>query len=361
MDDTTTDQRLGEAARRNTRARFEQWARNPACLANTVSAVHNVRMADVARAIGIPPTFGQSPFAIVRGETFERSLFWEEGARIREALIESEVLPPDARGFADFRIAMNGGPLPTLDAAIEATTNLITGIAHGAPDPPSVVAAATVRIPKGVMLPEAILILDVLAVRTDSPTPELVVGEIKTYPDRGGHTDPHDLALARAQAGLYVHALEMLVDQLGLAGRVTVRTDGFLMLTRPGSNRPSIRAGEDLAFQAQRARRGFELLERAALGLPPFDPVGDDPVAAVSHAATEYSEACLSFCDLAPRCHKEALAAGNPAVLGDDVRRFLGTVNLHRAMKLLDGDPPSTEAEEDLMRRIAEADRMVAR
>jgi len=153
----------------------------------------------------------------------------------------------------------------------------------------------------------------------------------------------------------------MLVDQLGVADRVTVRADGFLVLTRPGSNRPSIRPGEDLRYQAERARRGFELLERAALGLPPFSPVDDDPIEAVAHTPTEYSEACLLFCDLAPRCHEEALAAGNPAVLGNDVRRFLGPVSLHRAMELLDGDPPANETEADLVRRIEEVEWMVAR
>jgi hypothetical protein len=42
-----------DAARRNTRMRFEQWvAHNPACAANTLSAVHNVRMDKVPQ----PPT-----------------------------------------------------------------------------------------------------------------------------------------------------------------------------------------------------------------------------------------------------------------------------------------------------------------
>ena len=31
-----------------------------------------------------------------------------------------------------------------------------------------------------------------------------MVGEIKTYPDRGGHTDGGELAQARAQAGVYI-------------------------------------------------------------------------------------------------------------------------------------------------------------
>lgn len=345
----------------NTRARFEQWAQNPLCQANTISAVHNIRMAEVARAEGVNPKFGQSPFALARGETFEKFLLNRNGERILEELIKKEVLPPDADGLADFRVRMNGGPQPDLNAAIAATSDLVLQLAAGSSDSSAVVAGATVRIPRGVMLPEAILILDVLVIRTDGEVPELIVGEVKTYPDRGGHTDPHSLATARAQAGLYVHALELLIDELGVRGRVEVSQVGFLVLTRPGSNQPSIRAGEDLRFQAERARRGFELLERAALGLPPFDPVGEDKLAAVRHAETDYSEACLSFCDRASKCHMDAHAAGNPAVLGDDVARFLGEVDLHRAVELLDGATPQTPAEKDLIRRIDETEWLVTR
>lgn len=345
----------------NTRARFEQWAQNPSCQANTISAVHNIRMSEVAIADGVKPTFGQSPFALARGENFEQSLFYNQGERILEGLIEKDVIPPEASGFLDLRLGMNRGPLASLETAINATSNLLREVATYSSVVPSVVAGATIRIPRGVMLPEAILILDVIAIRTDGTVPELIVGEVKTYPDRGGHTDASSLATARAQAGLYVHALELLVEQLDLGGQIAVSHLGFLVLTRPGSNRPSIRAGEDLRFQAERARRGFELLERSALGLPPFDPVGNDPIVAVQHAATDYSEACLSFCDRAAKCHLDALDAGNPAVLGDNVVRFLGEVDLHRAMELLDGSTPSGAAEEDLMRRIAESDRIAAR
>ena len=34
--------------RRDTRLRFEQWAKNPVCQANTMSAVHNIKMHKVA-------------------------------------------------------------------------------------------------------------------------------------------------------------------------------------------------------------------------------------------------------------------------------------------------------------------------
>ena len=360
---------LRDAARRNTRMRFEQWAHNPGCEANTLSAVHNVRMDKVAEGEGHPVTFGQSPFAIARGTTFEASLLRNGAERLLEALIEKGVLPPEATGFEDLRLRMNGGRrVQSLDQAIAATTDLLTRAAAARTPAeraalPALVAAATVRIPRGVMLPEAVLILDAVALRTDGDRPELIVGEVKTYPDRGGHTDPGELAGARAQAGVYLHALQLTVAALGLAADLDIALHGFLVLTRPGSNRPSVRAGEELRYQAERARRGFDRLEQAALALPAVAAGVGEPAAVeeallrmVIDAPTNYHEACLSFCDRAPGCYAAALAAGDPVVLGDDVRRFLGAVSLPRALELLDGADPADPAEEDVLRRIAEVD-----
>ena len=354
-----------ERARRNTRGRFEQWAHNPTCEANTVSAVHNVKMADVAVADGITPSFGQSPFALARGETFERALLRDGATRMLDELVRTGVLPEGATGFVDHRLRMNGGgPLRSLDDALDRTRQLLVDLAAATLDPPpALVAAATVRIPRGVMLPEAILIIDVLAVRTDGDRPRLVVGEVKTYPDRGGHTDPGQLAGARAQAGLYVHALDVVCAELGITDRIDVDRDGFLVLSRPGSAFPSVRAGEDLRYQARRAERGFAQLEAAAQRLPtrwaPDDePTASDLLDAVRTSGTSYGNSCLTFCDRAPVCHAAALAAGDPAVLGDDMARFLGSVDLHRATELLDGAPPANPAEVDLVERIAAADRL---
>jgi hypothetical protein len=111
-------------------------------------------MADVAIREGYKPTFGQSPFALARGQTFERNLLWNDAERLLAELIRHSVLPEDAAGLADFRLAMNGGPLSGMEVAIEATRDLISGLAQGTiTDPPAVVASATIRIPRGVMLP----------------------------------------------------------------------------------------------------------------------------------------------------------------------------------------------------------------
>jgi hypothetical protein len=345
-------------SRRDTRARFEQWAKNPDCEANTISAVHGVKMADVAVSEGLTPTMGQSPFAIARGQSFEGSLLWNNAERLREALVEAQVIPVQPDGFVDLRMRRMGGPFADLDEALGETTRLLQAVAARRPPTPgaalpSIVAGATVRIPAAVMLPEALLVIDVLTIRYDEGIVVLTVGEIKTYPDRGGYTDGAELATARGQAGVYVHGLDLVVAELGLSDRLRVDRQGFLVLSRPGYNRPSIRAGEDLRYQAKRAERGFAQLEKAASELPP--PGTADLLATIRNAATAYCERCVTFCDRAPSCHARAEAQGNPVVLGEDVARFLGTIDLPRALKLMDGAKPANPAEADLVRRLGRA------
>lgn len=345
----TSRQTKPDKQRRDTRLRFEQWARNPRCRANTLSAVHGIRMEEVAKADGVTSTMGQSPFAIARGQTFERSLFRDDAKALREALIEAAVLPENAKGFADFRLRVNSGAMQDLDAAIAGTSELLSRIALRKAAP-AIIAGASIRLPRLVMLPETILVADVVAVDTRDELPTLIVGEIKTYPDRGGYTDGGELAQARAQAGVYVHGLRTAVTELDLADRLTVSLTGFLVLSRPGFSRPSVRAGEDLRFQAWRAQRGFRQLEEAAKGLPP--PGNENPIAAIRAAETYYCQDCVSFCERAPTCFSRAVEKSDAVVLGEDVARFLGKTSLPRAVELLKGARPRDAAEADVARRL---------
>jgi hypothetical protein len=153
------------------------------------------------------------------------------------------------------------------------------------------------------------------------------------------------------------------VEELGIADKVEVAYDGFLVLTRPGSNWAAVRPNEDLRFQAERAKRGFDLLEEAAAALPPVEgepPTAEDVFQAVIGSKTSYSESCLSFCDRAPKCFRGAYEAGDPVILGEDTRRFLGETSLHRLEELLEGARPANDAEVDLLRRIGESEASAA-
>lgn len=345
---------MADVKHRDTRRRFEQWARNPLCEANAVSAVHGIKMSDVAEREGLQPTFGQSPFALARGQAFERGLLAKGAAKMKEALAEAGVLPTAEARFIDLRLRRHGGPLHSQDDARSETSGLLTSLAASPRDDrePSLIAGATIVVPGGVMLPEALLVLDVLvALRGDGP-PTLRVGEVKTYPDRGGYTDTTELATTRAQAGVYVHGLRLVLGELGIGNQVSVSNRGFLVLTKPGYNIARVRANEDLEFQAKRAERGFARL-RAAAEITP-KPDKDKPEEAVQRAATHYCDACVQFCDRASLCQRRALEAGDPAVLGDDTKRLLGETSLHRAVELLRGDKPRDPAERDLARRLQE-------
>ena len=347
-----------EEARGNTRARFEQWAKNPTCDANTLSAVHNVRLDKAAASLGLDPSFGQSPFAIARGNTFEWGLFADEAARLREALERKNCLPADSTGFLDLRLRMNGGQdIRSIDEALDKTAEWLAGVAASGEPEASIVAAPMVRIPRGVILPEALLIIDLVTALPNGDSVLLTVGEIKVFPDRGGHTDPGQLAGARAQAGLYRRALEMTLEAAGLADSVSVAPHGTLAFTWPGSNQPAIRAHEDLTYQAIRAERGFERLEEVAGAIVRKDDFSADLpelIERVVSAETDYSEACLSFCDLAPRCHKRALEAEAGIVLGTEADRLLGEVKLSRAIELMNGAEPTSDTEADLQRQLSE-------
>lgn len=346
-----------ERARRETRRRFEQWARNPECHSNVMSAVHNVKMGAAARRENPnAPRDGQSVFALSRGLNFEASLVDNDGEILLGALIRSGVLAGASSDLLDHRIAANGGPLADLDGAIASGHEFLNTLARersfsGA------ISSFTVRIPRGVMLPEAILIIDLLAVDCSGETPTISVGEIKTYADRGGHTSKSDLATARAQMGLYVHALETTIDGLGLSDAIHVSSAGFLVLTYPGSNRPSIRSGEDLRFQRERARRGFDIMESAAQLMNGEYGAGDeddpeDLLDLVLHADTHFQDSCISFCERANACFERALESGRGVVLGDETERFLNGISLHRADELMSGDKPRTLAESDFLNRM---------
>lgn len=348
---------IARRGRADIRARLEQWAKNPRCPSNGFSVILGIPMRDVAIAEGLRPTTGQSRFALAAGYRFERFLLADEARLLREELAKKGVVSPGSCGFLDLRLTKNGGPLRYQEEAIGATQKVLQQAAAAAEATPSIVASAAIRLPGSPLLPEAVLVLDALVIQRERSPTHLVVAEFKTYPDRGGFTDTVSLAGARAQAGTYVHGLEVLVRQLDLSAALVVSSQGILILTRPGSYQPSIRVDEDLRYQAARARRGLAGLQRLAVDIA--GRAGDDPMRCILEAETVYGPSCLAFCDRARGCFLRALQRGDPAILGEESEAFLGSVDLERAARLLGGAKSCNAGEEDLLQRLREAGRTI--
>ncbi len=169
--------------RRDTRLLFEQFACHPGCQANVTSAVLGIPMHVVAEmehpGAG---TFGQSPFALAQGVTFEKSLFSDGAARLREGLATAGVLASDEAEFVDLRLHMNGGRgTHSLDEAAVRTRALLEELATRGRSLPVIVAGAALQLPgEPVLLPGAMLAIDALVARDAGDCTELIVGEVKT-------------------------------------------------------------------------------------------------------------------------------------------------------------------------------------
>ena len=344
----------------NTRVRFEQWAKNPQCAANTVSAVLNVPMGMVAQKVDLPNRKSVSPFAVVRGDLFERDLLADDAEKLRSGLIKKGALFERSHGFRDFRLTKNKGTQNSLQAALDESAKFLKEIVdQESGQVPTITTGLTLRLPKGTMIPDATLILDVMTIDPRQKPYLLRVGEIKIYPDRGGHTDPGNLASARAQAGVYKHALEEWIALNELQDALVVDDTGFLVFTWPGSNWPVIREREDLKEQANRAMRGFKQLDEVGQrvvgeDLSNYEP--DQYIDWVLHSEKNYRESCWGFCDLAAQCQDLALKNKSGILLGSEVASLLGSVDLERAVELMDGELPKSEHEESLKLRLRAMD-----
>lgn len=350
----------------NTRVRFEQWAKNPTCEANTVSAVLNVPTGLVAEKMGFKNQKQLPPFAIARGLAFEKYLFQDDAKKILSAMIQQKMISVDESvEFIDYR---HQGNLQGLSKSAERSAELSkifleSLVLKKASRVPKLVTGVTIKLAKGVMLPEATLILDCLLATWDetieTPRWRLKVGEIKIFPDRGGYTDPSQISSARAQAGVYKHALEEWALENKVQKALSVDDFGFLVFTWPGSTFPVLRPNEDLRSQAQRAKDGFNRMDLVGSRVinskaGEYDP--EEYVDWVAHSKTNFREACWEFCDLARRCQDQALEDGRGVFLGTDTSRLLGETKLERALELMDGAEPNTDFESELVARLLEAE-----
>ncbi|WP_412741023.1 hypothetical protein [Krasilnikovia sp. MM14-A1259] len=289
---------------------------NPGCTRRAVLDAAGIDKPRLAERVGFPGTFGQSRFALARGNSFE-AMLKADGCALLRAVLAGALGPAAAdAGYDD----LGEDADDTLTARHARTRGLLRAV-----DRPALVD-------------HPLLTLDV-AGRAVFLEPDLIafqvagryhVVEIKSFAIVDGQADSAKVSAAAVQAAVYVLALRRLLAELG-HDEDLVSHDVVLVCPEDFSLRPTA-VVLDVRKQLATLRRQLARLSSVA-GLAAALPesVGFDPartpaelIAALHAVEARYAPECLSTCELAAFCRDEA--AGCTAALGRPVRDALGGV-----------------------------------
>jgi hypothetical protein len=286
---------------------------NPGCSRRAVLDAAGVDKPALADRIGFPGSFGQSRFALARGNAFEAMLKADGCALLREVL---GVPAGTAVGYDD----LGADADDTLAQRHGRTRELLAG-ARG---------AALVDHPLltlDVAGQQVYLEPDLIAYRAEG---RIRVVEIKSFAIVDGQADGAKVSGAAVQAAVYVLALRALMRRLG-ADEDRVSHEIVLVCPENFGLRPTavvIDVRKQLATlrrQLARLRSVAELVDALPDWLS-FDPALPPSVLieALGVVAARYAPECLAACELAMFCRQEA--ASTTAALGRPVREALGGI-----------------------------------
>ena len=305
-------------------------AANPGCARRAILDGAGVNKAAVASALGSPSAFGQSQFALTRGNAFEAKVKADGGAEllrlVHDKLDRSAEPPADAR-VPDLTAAGPQGRTARTELELREAT------AHpGARtllDHPML--ALDVAGSPAFLEPDAVVV---------HPDGSWTVVEIKSFPLLDGSADPAKVGAAARQAAVYVLALEEVAARLGAepegpaqdrAPAPRVRHRVLLVCPRDFSNLPAASAVDIRKQRAVTARQLARLtrIEDIADALPDgtcFSPdlPAEELTAAVESVPAAYAPECLSACELAFHCRARSREEGAVTSLGRPVRAELG-------------------------------------
>ncbi|WP_428814816.1 hypothetical protein SALCHL_002375 [Streptomyces albus subsp. chlorinus] len=307
-------------------------AANPGCRRRALLDGAGVDKGAVAQALGSPAPFGQSQFALVRGNVFEARVK-ADGGEVLLALLCEQLgeAPPEPGEVAVPDLTADGpaGRATRTRLALEQAGEGWALLDH--PLLTLQVAGST-----------AYLEPDALAVHPDG---SVSVIEIKSFPILDGTADPVKAGAAARQAAVYA---------LALRGGRTVRENALLVCPKDFSNLPTaglLPLRKQVAATERQLRR-LTRVEEIAAELPEgvhFAPT-QEPAAllsAVESVPAAYAPECLSTCELAFHCRDRARAAGSVVALGRSVRGELGGLaTVGDVLAAACGDPDSAVAQD---------------
>jgi hypothetical protein len=322
----------GRAAPKNHNARtIAALASNPGCARRALMDAAGVDKPRLAAYAGFPAPFGQSKFALTRGNAFEAQVKADGAAELLKLLREHLNLPIPKARYDDLS-EVGGNPSP--DLRHSRTRSLLATAASDGTGPGTMFDHPLLRLEVGGRY--AYLEPDLIAFQLNG---EYHVVEIKSFAIIDGQADGDKVAAAAIQSAVYVLALREALAELKLDPEV-VSHETILVCPENFSNRPtaaSLDVRKQLTVlrrQLSRLARIDELLDLLPPGLT-FDLAPDrdgvpqrepaDLADAIRAVDARYAPECLSTCEMCFFCRDEA--RGSTASLGKATREDLGGID----------------------------------
>ncbi|MEZ5996405.1 MAG: hypothetical protein R3C25_11725 [Hyphomonadaceae bacterium] len=325
---------------------IERVARNPDCLRLRALTIAGFTPASAAEILGVQSKEGQSPFALSMGMRFDKHLV-ENGAANLFALYRKEGLlsVQEAKFIAIDDFAPGASP-QALQKRLGETRRLLDAKRRGDPNAPNIIVKPRLLVDL-VGVPHAIEPDYLVAADTDV---FYRTGELKSYPDRGGKTDPADIRSACRQAAVGVVGLRQALASLGVndpaqiagpAADLVLRVTGLFM---PTLSRMAIE-GEVASVERAISEAPTNLQELEAM-LPAN--ASFEEASTIAALPNNYRPSCKEHCAMWEHCRAQALDHGHPVVLGDQAAELLAPAgSIARGLELMrrQGQPPRNSAE----------------
>jgi hypothetical protein len=313
----------------------------------------------LAERIGFGPRFGQSPFAISRGNAFEKLVKSDGGATLLRLLRDQLGLglpPADDQGaesadLGDRWVDLGSGER---EERYRRTRDLVAASVREPGAGPVLADHPLLRLEVGGRVAYVEPDLVAFRARPGSEAPwRWYLAEIKSFAMIDGRADPVKVAEAATQAAVYVLAFQTLLAGLGLPPELAA-TDVVLVCPKDFGNTPAA-ALVDVRRQLAAVRRQLDRLPRIGALLDGLDAdltfdLSTDEDGEPLHGSAElgkavaaiearYAPECISRCDMAFYCRDEARAAGSTDLLGRSIRDALGGLGAMRdVLALSEGD-----------------------
>ncbi|MFF5189494.1 hypothetical protein ACFY30_38005 [Streptomyces sp. NPDC000345] len=295
-------------------------AANPGCKRRAILDGAGVNKAALAGALGSPAAFGQSQFALTRGNAFEAKVKADGGAellRLVHERLDPGAEPPATASTPDLAAAGPEGRTARTALALREATEHALGTWTFLDHP---MLALDVAGSPAFLEPDAVVV---------HPDGSWTVVEIKSFPMLDGSADPAKVGAAARQAAVYVLALEEVAARLDPAPKVRHRI--LLVCPKDFSNLPTASAVDIRKQRAVTSRQLARLtrIQDIADALPQgtcFSPElpAEQLTAAVESVPATYAPECLAACELAFHCRDRSRGAGAVTTLGRSVRADLG-------------------------------------